>query len=247
MGWDDYNHDQNAAFVDQADFSDDLTRKNFTKKVLGILGIQLTLTFGLTVGANAMYQAGNLTIGEGLYSVPLVWTSLAMSLILMFGTMCCCSSILRKVPHNFIFLLVWTVFESHLISFIGLRYDMETVCSAMGATAGIVLFVALLVTFTSFDFSKLLPIMIAVLFGWILTSLIMRIFVTDMSAYWVKTLYGGIGVTIFTIFLAIDLKMVLGSGKYQYSEDDYVLAAINIYLDIINIFLYLLQIFGGNE
>jgi FtsH-binding integral membrane protein len=28
----------------------------------------------------------------------------------------------------------------------------------------------------------------------------------------------------------------------QYDEDSYILAAINLYLDIINIFLYLLQI-----
>lgn len=215
--------------------------------MLGILGIQLAMTFGLTVGANAMYQAGNLTVGEGLYSMPLIWTSVVMSMVLLFGTMCCCSPILRKVPHNFIFLFLLTLFESHLISFIGLRYDMETVVTAMGSTAGITIFISLLVAFTSFDFSKLLPIMITVLFSWILVCFLMRIFISDPSTYMSKTLYAGIGVTIFTLFLAIDLKMMLGGGKYQYSEDDYVLAAINIYLDIINIFLYLLQFFGGSD
>ena len=58
--------------------------------------------------------------------------------------------------------------------------------------------------------------------------------------------YSGIGMTIFIIFLAIDLQMIMGGGKYEYSEEDYVLAAINIYLDVINIFLYVLQAFGSN-
>lgn len=72
---------------------------------------------------------------------------------------------MRRVPHNFIFLLSWTLLESHIVSAIGLQYNMQVIASAMGSTAGVVLVVALLVSFTNFDFSKLLPIMSIVLFS----------------------------------------------------------------------------------
>merc|ERR1711920_104636 len=108
---------------------------------------------------------------------------------------------------------------------------------------GITLTISALVSFTSFDFSKLLPIMGAVLLTWIFCTMFMFIFGIGIDSAW----RGYIGATIFTVFLAIDMKMVLGGGKYVYGEDDYVLAVINIYMDIINLFLYLLQIFGNSD
>lgn len=114
---------------------------------------------------------------------------------------------------------------------------MQTIIASMGATAGIVLIVAGLIAFTNFDFSKLLPIISIVLLGWVITIIITRI----IGVSWNQTLIGVIGVTIFTVYLAVDLKMMLGGGRYQYGEDEYVLAALNIFLDIINIFLYMLR------
>ncbi len=35
--------------------------------------------------------------------------------------------------------------------------------------------------------------------------------------------------------------------KFKYSEDDYIIAAINIYLDIILIFLKILELFGDKK
>ena len=36
----------------------------------------------------------------------------------------------------------------------------------------------------------------------------------------------------------------LNDSKYQFAIDDYAFAALNLYLDIINLFLHLLRIFG---
>jgi len=40
--------------------------------------------------------------------------------------------------------------------------------------------------------------------------------------------------------------MIIGgkNTKYKFDEDNHVLAAMILYLDIINIFVYILQIFG---
>ena len=55
-------------------------------------------------------------------------------------------------------------------------------------------------------------------------------------------------VMFFPSFLQNLLGMYLG-GKHKYaiSMDEYVFAALNLYLDIINLFLYLLRIVGGGS
>lgn len=36
----------------------------------------------------------------------------------------------------------------------------------------------------------------------------------------------------------------MGRGRYSIGPEDYIFAAMQIFLDIVNIFLYILQIFG---
>ncbi len=45
------------------------------------------------------------------------------------------------------------------------------------------------------------------------------------------------------------MQLVVGGkhNKYRIGVDDYVFAALNIYLDIINLFLYLLQLLSDRR
>lgn len=45
-------------------------------------------------------------------------------------------------------------------------------------------------------------------------------------------------------FLAVDTQMILGNKQLAISPEEYVFAALNLYTDIINIFLYILAIIG---
>jgi hypothetical protein len=53
-------------------------------------------------------------------------------------------------------------------------------------------------------------------------------------------LYCTLGVLLFGIYLIIDTQMILGGKRMQFSIDDYVAAAMLLYIDIIQIFLYIL-------
>lgn len=48
-------------------------------------------------------------------------------------------------------------------------------------------------------------------------------------------------------FLVVDCQLVMGRATYALSPEEHVFAALNIYLDMINIFLYILMIFGGGR
>ena len=46
----------------------------------------------------------------------------------------------------------------------------------------------------------------------------------------------------------MDTQLMMGGGKkYSLSPEEYVFAALNLYLDIINLFLYLIMIFGKSK
>merc|ERR1712187_469684 len=61
----------------------------------------------------------------------------------------------------------------------------------------------------------------------------------------VRTLYAAAGVVIFSMYIVYDTQLIVGGShkKFSFSVDDYVFAALNIYLDIINLFLFLLELF----
>lgn len=58
--------------------------------------------------------------------------------------------------------------------------------------------------------------------------------------------YASLGALLFSVYLIYDTQLMLG-GKHKYtiSPEEYVFAALNLYLDIINIFVYILTIIGA--
>jgi len=55
----------------------------------------------------------------------------------------------------------------------------------------------------------------------------------------------GVGVFIFAGLLVFDTWRILRSG--QFGEDDYVIAAVTLYLDVLNLFLFILQLVSGGD
>ncbi|KAH8056646.1 hypothetical protein JL722_7486 [Aureococcus anophagefferens] len=53
-----------------------------------------------------------------------------------------------------------------------------------------------------------------------------------------------VGALLFSAFIVHDTQLVVGGKKRQLNTSDYVLGAITLYLDIINLFFYLLRLFG---
>merc|ERR1712032_1497217 len=55
--------------------------------------------------------------------------------------------------------------------------------------------------------------------------------------------YSAIGVLIFSVYLIYDTQMMIGgSHKISISPEEYIFAAIAIYLDILNLFLHILKL-----
>lgn len=59
-------------------------------------------------------------------------------------------------------------------------------------------------------------------------------------------MYGSAGALIFSLYIVYDTQLMMGGNhKYSLSPEEYIFAALNLYLDIINLFLYILTIIGA--
>ena len=60
-------------------------------------------------------------------------------------------------------------------------------------------------------------------------------------------LYCMFGVFVFGIYLIVDTQMIVGGKHVELSVDEYVLAAMLLYVDIVQIFLYILRLLGNRD
>ncbi len=91
------------------------------------------------------------------------------------------------------------------------------------------------------DFSAWGSFFIVGLWVLIATSLLNFFFQSAIASLWIS----GATVLVFSGLLVFDTWRLLRSG--QYGPDDYVPAAVNIYLDLLNMFLAILSLLGGGR
>lgn len=58
-----------------------------------------------------------------------------------------------------------------------------------------------------------------------------------------QIVYSGLGALLFSFFLLIDTQMIVGGTRsVQIHPEEYILAVITLYLDILQIFIHILNI-----
>jgi hypothetical protein len=155
-----------------------------------------------------------------------------------------CTSFARRVPTNYILLLIFTLLEAFIFGHICSFYDTASVITASAITAAVTIALTLYAMFTKTDFTvcgQLFVVLCAVAF---LLS-IMSFFVSYKSP--MHPFISGVFAIIYGLYLIVDTQMVLGKGEYSLSVDDYVVGALIIYVDIMMLFLQLLSIFGDRS
>jgi len=57
--------------------------------------------------------------------------------------------------------------------------------------------------------------------------------------------FGSAGALIFSLYIIYDTQMMMGGKhKYSLSPEEYIFAALNIYLDVVQLFMYILMLVG---
>lgn len=217
----------------------DYVRRGFIRKVYGILTVQVFLTLAIAAPFQFVSQQW-LSQQVWLFQVAL-WGSLAIILAMS----CCCQEKARKFPMNYVMLFGFTVFEAVVIGFITARYETTSVMLAGGATAAAFLGLTLYACFTKTDFTGIGPYVFVALIVLCITSFVIVVLPVGST---VHMLFAGCGALLFSMYIVYDTQLIVGGRhrKLSLGVDDYVFAALNLYLDFVNLFLFLLSILGGN-
>lgn len=139
------------------------------------------------------------------------------------------------------------------LSFILVVYTSSSVFACFVGAASIFGVMAVMGYTTNVDLSKFGPILMAGVIGLIICSVV-NMFIQSESF---SIFYSFIGVAIFTAFTAYDVQKIKRIGEGIESNGDEVLhveanktaivAALSLYLDFVNIFIFLLRIFGNRK
>lgn len=86
----------------------------------------------------------------------------------------------------------------------------------------------------------------SVLFVALLVLLLFGILAIFIHGKIMTLVYASLGAFVFSMYLIYDTQMMVGGNhKYAISPEEYIFAALNLYLDVVNIFLYILTIIGA--
>lgn len=160
----------------------------------------------------------------------------------MCGIMCC--GLDKTVPINYILLAAFTFAVSFMVSHVCMRTEPMIVLQASCLTFTVALSITYYAATTTTDFTLFGPILTIV--GWVFC---MAGFLYAIFGYHHGLIYSTFGALLFSFYLLFDTQMILGGDnkRYQYDEDSYILASMALYMDIINLLLYIIQILNDSK
>lgn len=144
--------------------------------------------------------------------------------------------------------IVYSVLNGALLSFIFMVYTQTAITEVFFITAGTFGAMALIGSTTKRDLTNLGGILFMALIGLIIASVV-NFFVQSNT---LDLIVSYVGVLIFVGLTAWDAQQIkrmlaMAPDAGEGAQKIALLGALNLYLDFINLFLYLLRIFGGRD
>lgn len=144
--------------------------------------------------------------------------------------------------------VLYSVLMGVSLSFIFTAFTSSSIFKTFIITAGMFGIMALVGYTTNTDLTKFGSILLMALVGIIIATLV-NFFMHSSSLDFIISI---IGVIVFTGLTAYDVQTIKRIGMMGINEGETMTkitihAALNLYLDFLNIFLYLLRFFGNNN
>ncbi|XP_029906799.1 fas apoptotic inhibitory molecule 2b [Myripristis murdjan] len=228
----------------QAQFywDDKAVRQIFIRKVYAILMTQLFVTVGIvalfTFCAPVRFF---IQTHPGLYMLSY------MTFFATYIALSCCGDLRRQFPWNLILLVLFTLSMACMMGFVSSFYNTKSVLLCLGITALVCLSVTIFSFQTKIDFTSCQGVLFVLCVVMLLCAITLSIVVPFGYVPWLHAIYAVMGAILFTLFLAFDTQLLIGNKRYTMSPEEYIFATLNIYLDIVYLFSFLLQIMGGGR
>ena len=213
----------------------------YVRKVLGIVAVQMTLTF-ILAAASANFKSIGL-----FFKNPWVFI---FAFILMMGCVLaifCSKKNRRTVPLNYILLAGATLGEASFLACTAADLTVFSVFTAIMETCLAVagLFVAALYTASTVDRDAIIRNMIKGLAGALVLNLVMLVVIITMYNPADKTAVFVISMVMCVIaggYIMFALFFIIVPGLED--KDDYIMGALRLYIEIARLFFWLMQLLG---
>jgi FtsH-binding integral membrane protein len=209
-------------------------RHAFIRKVLFLLTVQLLL-----IAAVATAFLLKKKVRRFLHANPWVFfLSLVVAATLLL-VLACSEATRRQHPTNLLLFAALTAAQGCVVGTASATYGTNAPVVGVFITAAVCLALIVYALQTSVDFTAS---------GGMLFSAVVVLMVVSLAEQYLgfKTLHlliGGCGALLFCAYLVFDVQLLAsGESAHAVSADEFVFGAINVYTDVINLFLYCVQL-----
>jgi FtsH-binding integral membrane protein len=214
----------------------------FITKVYNWMALALFVT-----GLVAYFTASSPQMINAIISSKLIFYGLLISELLLVIYL---TSAIQKLSQNMVItgFLIYSVLNGLTMSVIFLVYTSNSIATTFYVTAGTFGAMSLYGYYTKKDLTSIGNIAIMALIGIIIASIV-NMFLKNEMMYWIITY---LGVAVFVALTAYDTQKLKEIGNKGFvngenMEKMSILGALTLYLDFINLFLFLLRIFGDRK
>lgn len=243
MNYDDFENEVYGNNTSQMTY--EKLEKLVASKVLGSIGwmiVGLAITgivgfitiYSLLTGSLSFQTIQSIYVPATIIELVLVFAFTAISFKAKVGTL------------RFVFIL-YSALNGFTLSILGIIYTEGSLIFAFIGTLVLFIVLGLYGYFTKEDLSKYGTILKVGLIALIIMSLI-NMFMASDQLMWISSI---LGVIVFIVFIAYDINRIKNSIiSYAVYEDASILerieiiGALRLYLDFINLFIYILRIIG---
>ncbi len=210
--------------------------------------VYLWMTFALIIsGLSAWLVASNETYFAALMGNNILFWGLIITEIVLVFVISAAINRLSPLVATLLFIL-YSIVNGVTLSYIFVVYELSSVASIFFITAGTFAAMAVIGYTTKKDLTSFGRFLWMALIGLII-ALVVNIFLRSGV---MATIISAVGVLIFVGLTAYDTQVIKGmiqnaNGNEELLNKIGIIGALTLYLDFINIFLHLLELFGKSS
>ena len=218
-----------------------LTLNEYIARTFGWMFVGLMVTFAL---AAAMAYTGAVWYLAAIPAIPMILLIAEVAVVLILS-----SGIQRRsVGATRMLFMLYAVINGLVFSFYFVVYDVANLIFIFGITALFFGAFALYGRFARTDLSRLRPLLMGGLIFLVIAGLL-TLFI-DFTT--LERIICMVGIVVFLCFTAYDTQKIKANYEYFCGNDEIlqkasIFSALQLYLDFINLFLYLLRYLGRSN
>jgi FtsH-binding integral membrane protein len=201
----------------------------------------------IITGLTAFKTATSPELIQFVFGERFVFYGLLILELVLVGVLSGAINKMTAVTATIIFSL-YSILNGLTLACIFFAFTTESIANVFFIAAGTFAAMSAYGYFTKKDLTKIGNILIMALIGLIIASVV-NIFLRSEMLYWISSY---VGVLIFVGLIAYDTQKlkklnVIGNEGTDEDKKEAIIGALILYLDFINLFLYLLRIFGKRK